>query len=91
MSDSEKSELLALARKSVEHVVQQKSAYEPPASTSATLSQERGAFTTLHQNGALRGCIGYTAPVKPLYITVRDTATLAAIRDSRFQPGDTQR
>jgi AmmeMemoRadiSam system protein A len=34
----------------------------------------------------LRGCIGYTSAVKPLYMTVRDTATLAAIRDPRFQP-----
>ena len=25
-------------------------------------------------------------PIKPLYITVRDTATLAALRDPRFRP-----
>jgi hypothetical protein len=85
LTDAEKSELLALARKSVEHVVQQGDAYEPPAGASAALNQERGAFTTLHKNGDLRGCIGYTSAAKPLYITVRDTATLAAIRDPRFQ------
>jgi len=34
----------------------------------------------------LRGCIGYTSAAKPLYITVRDTATLAAMRDPRFPP-----
>ena len=86
LSEQEKSELLALARKSVEHVVQQKDAYEPPASTSATLNQERGAFVTLSVSGALRGCIGYTSATKPLYMTVRDTATLAAMRDPRFPP-----
>jgi len=86
LSDAEKSELLGLARKSVEYVVREHNAYEPPASTSATLNQERGAFTTLHKNGALRGCIGYTSAAKPLYITVRDTATLAAMRDPRFPP-----
>jgi AmmeMemoRadiSam system protein B/AmmeMemoRadiSam system protein A len=86
LSDAEKSELLALARKSVEHVVQAGDAYDPPASTSATLNQERGAFVTLHKNGELRGCIGYTSATKPLYLTVRDTATLAAVRDPRFQP-----
>jgi AmmeMemoRadiSam system protein B/AmmeMemoRadiSam system protein A len=86
LSDAEKSELLALARKSVEYVVQNKYAYEPPASASATLNQERGAFTTLKESGELRGCIGYTSAAKPLYITVRDTATLAAMRDPRFPP-----
>jgi AmmeMemoRadiSam system protein B/AmmeMemoRadiSam system protein A len=84
LSDEEKSELLALARKSVEYVVQEKYAYEPPANSSATLNQERGAFTTLKEAGELRGCIGYTSAAKPLYITVRDTATLAAMRDPRF-------
>jgi hypothetical protein len=86
LSEPEKSELLALARKSVEYVVQEKYAYEPPASASATLNQERGAFTTLKESGELRGCIGYTSAAKPLYITVRDTATLAAMRDPRFSP-----
>jgi AmmeMemoRadiSam system protein A len=86
LSEPEKSELLALARKSVEYVVQEKNPYEPPASTSNTLNQERGAFTTLKESGELRGCIGYTAAAKPLYITVRDTATLAAMRDPRFPP-----
>jgi hypothetical protein len=86
LSDQEKSELLALARKSVEYVVQEKYTYEPPANASATLNQERGAFTTLKKSGELRGCIGYTSAAKPLYITVRDTATLAAMRDPRFPP-----
>ncbi len=84
LSEPEKSELLALARKSVEHVVATNEAYEPPAS--ASLNQERGAFVTLRKNGALRGCIGYASASKPLYLTVRDTATLAAVRDPRFPP-----
>jgi AmmeMemoRadiSam system protein B/AmmeMemoRadiSam system protein A len=86
LSEPEKSELLALARKSVEYMVQKQNPYEPPASASAALNQERGAFTTLKKAGALRGCIGYTSAVKPLYMTVRDTATLAAMRDPRFEP-----
>jgi hypothetical protein len=86
LSEPEKTELLALARKSVEYMVQKQNPYEPPASASQALNQERGAFVTLKKAGALRGCIGYTSAVKPLYMTVRDTATLAAIRDPRFQP-----
>jgi len=86
LNGHEKNELLALARKSVEYAVRGKKAYEPTASTSEGLNQERGAFVTLKESGELRGCIGYTSAVKPLYMTVRDTATLAALRDSRFQP-----
>jgi len=86
LNEHEKSELLAVARKSVEQAIQEQHAYEPPASADEALNQERGAFVTLSEAGALRGCIGYTSAVKPLYMTVRDTATLAAIRDPRFQP-----
>jgi len=84
LTDAEKSELLALARKSVESVVGKDVLYEPPASSSALLNQERGAFVTLTISGQLRGCIGYTSAVKPLYMTVRDTATHAALHDPRF-------
>jgi AmmeMemoRadiSam system protein A len=60
--------------------------YEPPAPASEALNQERGAFVTLTERGALRGCIGYVAPFKPLYITVRDVARFAALEDRRFSP-----
>jgi len=91
LSERDKEELLTLARKSVEHMVTTKEAYEPPASAREALNQdalnqERGAFVTLKKAGVLRGCIGYTSARKPLYMTVRDTATLAAFRDPRFQP-----
>jgi len=82
----EKTELLALARKSVEQAVRTKKPYEPPPSANDALNQERGAFVTLKESGQLRGCIGYISAAKPLYVTVRDTATLAAFRDTRFQP-----
>ena len=84
LTSHEKSELLALARKSVEYAVREGKPYEPNASTSEVLNQERGAFVTLRKSGELRGCIGYTSAAKPLYMTVRDTATLAALRDTRF-------
>jgi hypothetical protein len=86
LTDPEKSELLALARKSVEYMIEKNEPYAPSPSASETLNREYGAFTTLTEGGALRGCIGYTAPIKPLYMTVRDTATLAALRDPRFPP-----
>ena len=48
--------------------------------------QERGAFVTLKEHGELRGCIGYSAPIKPLALTVRDVAAYAAVKDNRFRP-----
>jgi hypothetical protein len=82
----DKDELLKLARKSVEQAVRTGKPYDVAASSGSTLNQERGAFVTLTKAGQLRGCIGYTSAAKPLNLTVRDTATLAALRDSRFPP-----
>ena len=82
----EKGELLALARKSVEQAVREGKPYEPDASSSELLNQERGAFVTLKKSGELRGCIGYMSSRKPLTLTVRDTAAFAALRDPRFPP-----
>jgi AmmeMemoRadiSam system protein B/AmmeMemoRadiSam system protein A len=86
LSGVDQSELLALARQSVEHAVRTGEAFEPAPSDRSALQQERGAFVTLRIDGALRGCIGFTSTVKPLFATVRDAATLAALRDPRFPP-----
>jgi hypothetical protein len=85
LTDKEKAELLALARRSVEYAVEVNEPYAQDASADEILNQERGAFTTLKEGGQLRGCIGYTSARKPLYMTIRDTATLAALQDPRFQ------
>ena len=50
------------------------------------LAEHRGAFTTLHLDGKLCGCIGYVIATKPLYRTVADTARAAAFDDPRFLP-----
>jgi len=50
------------------------------------LAAARGAFTTLHLSGQLRGCIGYVLPTGPLYLTVAETARAAAFDDPRFSP-----
>ena len=56
------------------------------ASLTAHLAEPRGAFTTLYYRNALRGCVGYVLPMKPLYVTVAETARGAAFEDSRFSP-----
>ncbi len=86
LSDRDKNDLLALARKSVEQAVGEHKQYEPGATASEALNQDRGAFVTLTEAGKLRGCIGYISAMKPLYLTVRDSATSAALRDPRFPP-----
>ncbi len=82
----DREELLRLARKSLEAAVREKKLYEVPAARSDALQQDRGAFVTLTKGGELRGCIGYTSPVKSLDLTVRDVAAFAALRDPRFPP-----
>jgi AmmeMemoRadiSam system protein B/AmmeMemoRadiSam system protein A len=87
LSQRAKDELLKIARNSVETAVRDHKQYDysPPAGLEA-LEQERGAFVTLNEHGQLRGCIGYVAPVKPLWATVRDVAAFTALRDTRFRP-----
>jgi AmmeMemoRadiSam system protein A len=51
------------------------------------LDRKCGAFVTLHErNGALRGCIGYVEPIKPLLQTVIEMAVACSSRDPRFSP-----
>jgi AmmeMemoRadiSam system protein A len=47
-------------------------------------AQQRGAFTTLHLHGHLRGCVGYIIAAHSLWRTVAETAVAAAFDDSRF-------
>lgn len=56
------------------------------ASADPTLQVAGAAFVTLTRQGALRGCIGYVEPVKPLVETVVHCAVSAATADPRFPP-----
>jgi len=76
--------LLHMAHRSIETALA-----EQPIDTAAPtehLAEPRGAFTTLHLLGNLRGCIGYVLPTGSLYQTVAETARAAAFDDPRFQP-----
>lgn len=83
---NEQAHLLSIARDSVKAAVVNRTELACTDGGFPTLSQDRGAFVTLTRGGKLRGCVGYTAPVKPLYEAVRDVAAYAAIHDSRFLP-----
>lgn len=83
-STEERKQLLRLAHQSIYAKLQNlKLNVSPP---SEHLVEKRGAFTTLHLGGNLRGCIGYIIAVNPLYETVIETAAAAAFEDPRFVP-----
>jgi AmmeMemoRadiSam system protein A len=50
------------------------------------LTELGAAFVTLIYKGRLRGCIGYSEPLYPLYETVARCAVAAATQDYRFAP-----
>jgi AmmeMemoRadiSam system protein A len=83
-SSEERKRLLRLAHQSIAAELYKTILDTTPPSEH--LAEPRGAFTTLHADGALRGCIGYIIPVHSLYQTVAETATAAAFRDPRFAP-----
>jgi AmmeMemoRadiSam system protein A len=83
-SKDERTLLLRLAHDSILSALEQREIpLDPPTDH---LSEPRGAFTSLHLHGQLRGCVGYVLPVSPVYRAVADTARAAAFEDTRFRP-----
>ncbi|SDF60045.1 AmmeMemoRadiSam system protein A [Desulfovibrio legallii] len=58
----------------------------PQELLSGALGRRLGAFVTLTDNHALRGCIGNILGREPLYATVWHMAAAAAFQDPRFPP-----
>jgi AmmeMemoRadiSam system protein A len=83
-SPEERSELLRIAHESIATAVAGGKAEF--SVSSEHLVEPRGAFTTLHLEKRLRGCVGYVFPVLPLFRTVAETAAAAALNDTRFLP-----
>lgn len=77
--------LLALARASIESVLDGRQPSVPQTSDPA-LQRPAGAFVTLTKQGELRGCIGSIHAVAPLKEAVVRSAVNAAFRDPRFHP-----
>jgi AmmeMemoRadiSam system protein A len=83
-SSEERTQLLRLAHDSILSALEGRDIPLDPPTTH--LSEPRGAFTTLHLHGELRGCVGYVLAVSPVYRAVADTARAAAFEDTRFHP-----
>jgi len=84
LSKTETEFLLRTARRSIAEYLNtgQAPAFEAPEK----LREPGAAFVTLEKEGRLRGCIGYTQAVEPLYRTVSECAVKAATQDPRFHP-----
>jgi AmmeMemoRadiSam system protein A len=83
-SQDERRQLLALAREAICAALDKRQLDLAPPTEH--LAEHRGAFTTLHERGELRGCVGYLFPQYSLYRTVAETAMAAAFDDPRFLP-----
>lgn len=86
LSHPQRSQLLRIARQSIEAVLHRLE-LDLSAIVDSELHRPAGAFVTLHTaEGDLRGCIGTIQPVAPLVHAVASNAVNAAFRDPRFEP-----
>ncbi len=85
LDDSDKAALLKLARTTLEAHFADESTPACPSSRKA-LTEEKGAFVSLHRGEELRGCIGQLYPDKNLGKVVQHCVLSAALEDMRFLP-----
>lgn len=86
-TESEKQQLVNIARQSIEHGLRTGKPLEINIETlPAALKDKRATFVTLRKNGELRGCIGGLQAEHPLAIDTAKHAYAAAFQDTRFSP-----
>lgn len=85
LDESQRIGLLGIARRALEGYI---GAGKIPSEVEVRgkLAAPGAAFVTLTKNGRLRGCIGYTEAVAPLFKVVQECAVAAATEDPRFPP-----
>lgn len=86
LSNDERRTLLRIARAAIGAVLRRESYASDAEPLTPALLEPAGAFVTLHEGGALRGCIGSILPVAPLHRAVAESAVNAAFHDPRFPP-----
>jgi len=80
-----------LARQALTGYTEKKKMIIQPQGLPPLFEEKRGVFVTLHEDGDLRGCIGYPQPIMPLGKAIVDSAINAGCRDPRFpsvRPGE---
>ena len=83
MNDAQKQTLLAVARDTVEAVINRRPA-QKAESDDPELNAPCGCFVTLKNHGRLRGCIGQFTSESPLIELVVEMAKASATGDPRF-------
>jgi AmmeMemoRadiSam system protein A len=86
LSPSQRQELLLLARRTLENLLTGGSDADDFVVTDSELERPAAAFVTITRRGNLRGCVGYSDPLFPLYQTVSRCVRAAATEDYRFAP-----
>ena len=85
LTDSEKKELLQIARNTIDTYLKDGRIPEvDEKSLSPGLKSKAGAFVTLKKAGELRGCIGHFDADIPLYKIVQQMAVASSTQDYRF-------
>ena len=84
ISHEEKKVMLQIARNAIASLYDKNVSYDIDYAKYPVLLTHKGAFVTLTENEALRGCIGYIISDIPLYQTIQDAAKQAAVGDPRF-------
>jgi uncharacterized protein (TIGR00296 family) len=74
---------VALAREALTAYVDRKERIKPK-DLSPAFGEKAGVFVSLHEDGDLRGCIGYPEPVMELSRAIVDSAINAGANDPRF-------
>jgi AmmeMemoRadiSam system protein A len=82
---SQRKELLGIARRALGGYLGA-GKIPPEEGARGELAAHGAAFVTLTKNGRLRGCIGYTEAVAPLFKVVQECVVAAATEDPRFPP-----
>jgi AmmeMemoRadiSam system protein A len=84
---SEQSDIVRLARKSLEQYVRSGTRIEPPGDDSWMSKTANACFVSLQKHGRLRGCIGSIEPQNStLAEEVIENAIAAGTEDPRFMP-----
>jgi len=84
LTPAEKQRLLTIARQAITGYLT--NGAPPLFEETGRLAEAGAAFVTLTEQGQLRGCIGHTQAILPLYQTVAECAVSAAVSDPRFPP-----
>ena len=87
LSKKDKKDLLKVARNTIEQYITNNKTPEINATGfSEILKTPSGAFVTLKEDNALRGCIGRFTAEEPLYKVVQQMAIASSTQDNRFPP-----